>query len=287
MKKISRWCALAALLLASLFADAMEWPSREGVLVSNFGRNDGGVPVLGNSFASLGPIYPSDVGELVFFHDPSSPASRFPSPLGSWMALDHGDNMVGIYGRYADLQEERIPTVVEKNTILAPAGISGWTDQEGFYFAFFDRRERRWINPSIIIAGLEDTRPPVIRQVALRSTAGTVYYPSQMRNIPQGLYTVYVDAADTIATGETLAPNRIICSLNGAETGMLSFETLTAKSGDRMVYRNGLVPASLVYDPRGFGLGELRLTRGQATLVIEALDIAGNTRSVTYRLNVE
>jgi len=275
-------------LLLSFFVFAIDWPVKEGTLISNFGSNDGGSPVLGDSFLSTGSIYPADVGELIFVHDPDNVASRFPSPMGSWMALDHGDNLVGLYSRYASTRDALVPTIMEKNTVLASSGRSGWTEQDGLYFAFYDRRERRWINPSIIISSLEDTYPPVIRQVELRNAAGTLFNPAQVRNIPQGLYTIYVDAVDTISPGgKILAPNRIISSINGVEAGVLSFETLISKNGSRMVYCNGIVPASQVYSAQGFGLGEVRFTRGQATLVIEARDMANNSRSVNYRLTIE
>jgi hypothetical protein len=54
-----------------------------------------------------------------------------------------------------------------------------------------------------------------------------------------------------------------------------------------MVYCNGMVEASQVYDAKGFGLGEIRFTRGQAVLVIEVRDIADNVRSATFRLTID
>ncbi|MDR2470608.1 MAG: hypothetical protein LBD09_00685 [Treponema sp.] len=264
----------------------MDWPVREGRLVSNFGGSDRGIPLVGDAFASPGPVYPAEVGKLVFVHDPAHPAVRFPSPLGSWMAVDHGENMVGIYGRFED-RRGAPPAMVERNTVLANAGKTGWTEQSGLYFSFFDRKERRWVNPALLLAGREDTIPPVIRQVELRSAAGTPYNPAQIQRLPQGLYTVFVDASDSAAGETNLAPNRLSCSINGVEAGALSFETLVSREGRRMVYRQGLVPAEGVYDGRGFGLGEIRLSRGQVTIVVEARDMAGNSRGVTYRLSVD
>jgi hypothetical protein len=271
------------------FAFALDWPSENGILVSNFGLNEQGTVVQENTFRASGPIYPSDVGELVFYQDASNSASRFPSPLGSWMALDHGDNIIGIYSRFEDRKGGPVTTIVERETIIGQAGKSGWTDEEGFSFAFFDRKERRWINPSIVISPLDDDRPPVIRQVELRGVSGISINPAQTRNIVQGAYSVYVDAYDTIsASGEILAPNRIICSVNGSEAEELKFEFTVAKKGKRMVYRKGLVPAERVYySPPGYEAGNVRFSRGQATLVIEVRDIAENSRSVTYRLNIE
>ncbi|MCL1928876.1 MAG: hypothetical protein FWG07_08815 [Treponema sp.] len=284
--------ALVLLLSASFFVFGIGWPVREGYLAANFGMNDGGVPLLGNFIVSSGSVFPADVGDLIFVYDPENPAAQFPSPLGSWMALDHGDNIVGIYSRFDQRRDALVPTIVDTSTVLASTGKSGWSERDGLYFAFFDRRERRWVNPAVLItgtiSGVEDTVPPVIRQVELRNMAGNSFNPATIQRLPQGLYTIYIDAWDTIEQGgESLAPNRITCSVNGAEAGVLSFETLISKDGKRMVYRNGTVPASEVFDERGFSLGDIHLTRGQATLVIEARDMADNARSVTYRLTIE
>jgi len=282
-------CAFLLLFCACAFlAFAFDWPVREGRLTANFGSNNSGTPLLGNFFAASGSIFPSNVGELVFVHDPENPAARIPSPMGSWMAIDHGDNLLGVYGRYEARRFTPVPALVETATVLAATGKSGWTEQEGVYFAFYDRRERRWVNPSVMISGMEDTIPPVIRQVELRNAAGTPFNPGLVQHIPQGIYRIYVDAADTLqAGGNFLAPNRIVCSVNGAEIGTLSFETLMSRNGERMVYRNGLVEASQIYDAKGFGLGEIRFTRGQAVLVIEVRDIADNVRSATFRLTID
>ena len=288
-KKIA---AAAFLLSVSFFVFALGWPLHEGKLIANFGASDGGIPFLGNIFISSGSVYPADVGELIFVHDPENPASRFPSPLGSWMALDHGDSMVGIYCRYEDRKNAPVPAIMETSTVLASTGKTGWAVEGGLYFAFLDRRERRWVNPSIIISnsvsGIEDTIPPVIRQVELRTVAGTPFNPALVQRLSQGLYTVYVDAWDALEQGgEMLAPNRITCTVNGIETGVLSFETLVSLDGKRMVYRNGLVPASMVYDSKGFCLGEIQFTRGQANLSIEARDMADNARSLNFRLTID
>ena len=287
MRMNKKPAAFVICLSLSFLVFAMDWPLREGRLVANFGGNDGGVPLVGNAFAASGPVYPVELGKLIFVHEPEHPAVRFPSPLGSWMAVDHGENMVGIYGRFGDRRGEAVPAMVERNTVLANAGKTGWTKEDGLFFAFFDRKERRWINPGLLLAGREDTVPPVIRQVELRSAGGTPHNPARIDRLPQGLYTIFVDASDTIAGETNLAPNRLSCSINGAEAGSLGFETVVAREGRRMVYRQGLVPAGGAYDGPGFGLGEIRLSRGQVTMEVEARDMAGNSRSVSYRFTVD
>ena len=289
---MKKFTAFFFFLFFSFFVFSIGWPVRSGRVIANFGMSDGGIPQVGNVYAASGSVFPAEVGELIFINDPKNPAAKIQSPLGSWMAVDHGDNMVGLYSRYEDRKDAPAPTVVDTATVLAVTGRTGWAKEEGLFFAFFDRKERCWVNPSVLItgtiSGTEDSVPPVIRQVELRNLAGTSFNPAQVQRLPQGIYMVYVDVWDSLDQGgEALAPNRITCSVNGVETGMLSFETLVTRNGKRMVYRNSLVPAAEVYDEKGFGLGEIHLTRGQAALVIEARDMADNAKQVSYKLTID
>jgi hypothetical protein len=278
------------LLLGVSMIFGMDWPAREGVLVNNFGWNNRGYPVLGASFAVEGPIHAADAGELIFAHSISHTASRLPSPLGAWAAFDHGDSLIGIYSRFEDKEETSFPAIVEKDAIIALAGQSGWTDREGFYFSFFDRKERRWVNPTMFIAPMPDSRPPVIQSVLLKNSEGRTINPSQVRNLNQGRYTLQVQVTDTLlGTGENpLAPDRIVCSVNGIEVGALAFETYSARDGSLLMYRNGLVSVKGIYAPfPAVEVGEAWFNRGQATLEVVAQDVSGNVRSVTYRLQVD
>jgi hypothetical protein len=269
---------------------AMDWPSSTGTMTGNFGLNDGGMPLLGAVFADEGAVGAADRGELLYLGRKGDSASRLPSPLGAWAAMDHGDGIISVYSRLDGEQLDTLPVQVDKNSPLGMPGVSGWAAKQGFYFFLFDRKERRWINPSMIITPFQDTRPPVIVQVRLRGEAGNEIDPAQTRTISQGRYVVSVAAFDTL-TGplETpLAPFRIVCSVNGREAGALGFETYSAREGALMVHRNGLVPVREVFAPTpGWEIGETPFTRGQATLEVIVQDIAGNSRNVVYRLQVE
>jgi hypothetical protein len=205
------------------------------------------------------------------------------------VALEHGDGIIGIYSRF----EDRVPasfTAIEKDTVIAATGISGWTSQEGYYFSLFDRRERRWVNPSALISPLADTRPPQIHSVELRRGQNLTIDPAQTRSIRQGRYTILVNASDTrLNPNESpLAPYRLLCYVNGVEIGALTFETFSTRDGVLMLYRNGLVPVKRVYDPDpAYEVGEAEFSRGQATVEVIAQDLAGNTRTVLYRFQVE
>jgi hypothetical protein len=183
-----------------------------------------------------------------------------------------------------------LPPQIFKGAALGESGNSGWSKTRGFYFSLFDRRERRWINPAIIITPREDTRPPVISSVRLRDGEGRLIDPAQTRTVRQGRYVVSAAAFDTLReSGESpLAPFRIVCIVNGSEAGVLNFETYSVRDGSLMVYRNGLVPVKDIYAPYpAYEVGEVSFTRGQVNLELIAQDISGNTRNVVYRLMVE
>jgi hypothetical protein len=290
---LRRKAVIAAYFAAGMFfvpfAASMDWPSPSGKMLNNFGWNNEGRPALGIAFEDEGEVLAAEQGELLYQSREGNRASRLPSPLGSWFALDHGDGIISIYSRLEDPQPP-LPPKTAKGAALAASGISGWSKTRGFYFSLFDRKERRWINPSIIIKPPEDTRPPVISSVRLKNPEGRLLNPAQTPNISQGKYVISVGALDTrLGPGEPpLAPYRIVCMVNGREAGVLNFETYSARDGALMVYRNGLIPVRDIYAPYpAYEVGEVWFTRGQATLEVIAQDISGNTRNVVYRLTVE
>jgi len=290
-------------LLGFLFdsLNAMNWPSEKAVLIHNFGANNKGQPVLGMVFSGGEEILAAESGEVIFSRRKNDPASRLPSPLGAWTAVDHGDGLISIYSRYAEDNEQTMDekiTQIEKQQPIAFSGTSGWSVRDGFYFMIFDRRERRWINPAMIITPAQETRPVQIFSVELKNSQGQIIQAQQAaaRNLTQGRYTVYVNAAGGISRTtppasagriEQFAPQRIVCSVNGAEVGSLNFEAVSARDGVLMVSRNGLVPAKQVYvNSPSFEAAEIFLTRGQVTLEVIVQDISGDSRSVTNRFIV-
>lgn len=281
--------AMAAFLVCTAAA-ALEWPLPDGSVTQNFGLNDEGRPVLGIVFAGEGDIAASGNGMILFSRGAKDSASRLPSPFGAWTALDHGDGLVSIYSRYRDeALSPRVP-YFETGERIASAGISGWSSREGFYFVLYDRKERRWVNASMVIPPFPDTVPPQISGIQLRNSNGRIFEGSQLRSLSQGSYTIIINTFDTLIDprGEQLAPHHIVCSVNGEEAGSLSFETINAKSGILMVNQNGPTPARKAYAPcPSFEAAEVYLSRGQVMLEILVHDIAGNSRSSISRITIE
>jgi hypothetical protein len=284
--------AVFALIILAGTLGAMSWPGEQAGLFRNFGSNDNGNPALGMVFTVETDVLAAEAGDVIFSRGVDDTASRLPSPLGAWTAIDHGDGLISIYSRYSP-EESRIVTQVEKEQPIASPGISGWSSYNGFYFIVYDRRERRWINPAMIITPMMEARQPQIISVELRNAQGVPVRPG---NLTQGRYTILVNANSIAAARLTagrnfpaaqLAPHRIVCSVNGAEVGSINFEAVSARDGVLMIYRNGLVPAKQIYaNYPAFETAEVFLTRGQANLEIIVQDAAGNSRNYASRMIV-
>jgi len=137
----------------------------------------------------------------------------------------------------------------------------------------------------MIITPQKETRPLQILSVELLNTQGN---PVRSSVINQGRYTVMVNSNILMAArGTFFAPQRIVCSINGAEAGFLNFEAFSARDGVLMVFRNGLVPAKQVYSNfPAFEAANIFLSRGQANLEVVVQDINGNSRSYVSRMFV-
>jgi hypothetical protein len=269
--------------------NAMDWPALGARLIRNFGWNDRGRPVLGAVFEDTDRILAAESGELIFYRSADNTASRLPSPLGAWCAIDHGDGLISIYSRFKT-ETESPPLKAERGAPIAASGVSGWTLNSGFYFMIYDRHERRWVNPAMIITALPDTRPPHITAVELRNANGAAVGDANLRALTQGMYTILVTAADTMQSplDPPLSPHRIICSVNGTQAGVVDFETISARGGQLMVNRGGLVPARQIYSVfPALEAGQTLLSRGRVNLEVIVQDIAGNSRSTQLRLQVE
>ena len=204
--------------------------------------------------------------------------------------MDHADGIVAVYGRLADFEAENAKTVVEKGSVLGRAGKSGWTDESGFFFSILDRSGRKWVNPALIIPFVADKKPPVLRSVLLIGRDGIPVNAALVKSVCQGSYRILVDAVDAEdrSVAYPLAPQHIICVVNGSEQGALHLETIQTVEGALRVMRIALSPAAAAYEHvPAYDLGEARLTRGRAHIEITVRDAVGNERSSAFSIIVE
>jgi hypothetical protein len=272
LKKVLLLAKDISFLLIVVLLCSMERPAPDARITKNFGMNDGGTPVLGETLEFEGNIAAAEAGEVIFSVSDDDKANSIPSPFGVWTAVDHGDGLIGIYARLGN----------EQSYAFAVAGKSGWTSRSGFYFSFFDRKERRWVNPALIVGNEPDTEPPIVRSVRLRNDNGDLIDLSAQRTIRQGRYSIEVDASD-----KQLVPYKILTSLNGVEVGSIALEIFSAKDGVLMVH--GFVPAQRVYAhyPSLEVASNVWFTRGQASLEVIVSDFNANIAARNYRIYVE
>jgi hypothetical protein len=281
MKKI-RVCA--CLFFAAALVSSLEWPDAAAEVISNFASAK--TPSLGYSFRSEGPVRSAASGEIIFIRDETDSISALPPGLGTWLAIDHGDGLVGIYGRL-NQGNNPFPYMVEQGGLIGLSGFTGWTRTKGFYFSFFDRKEKQWVNPGRILPLLPDTQQPLIRSVVFKNSEGKTFNLAQTRSLAQGQYRIQVDAQD--AGNSPLSPHRVSCYVNGIEKGSIIFETISARRGTLLVPSSGGVQsAGRVYESYpALAAGEVFLTRGQTAVEIIVEDMAGNSRVASYRFLVE
>jgi len=284
--------SLAGLLLLALVfpLQAVEWPSENIPLRTSFGQSDRDRPLVGTVFTGEASVRAADAGEVLFVQTDKAFSWNMPQPLGSWVAVDHGNGIVSMYSHLQSAGKDEGRSLVEKASILGSSGESGWSKAKGFGFALVDRIEKRWVNPAMIAPPRKDTKPPAIRSVSLISKDSNLIPLSGTKSVRQGLYNVIVDVTDSEDGSQTssLAPLHIVCLVNGTESCSLNLETISALNGKFIVSRKNPTPASEVYgNPEGFNLGEIRLNRGKATIDLIVRDASGNERSVSYTLNLE
>jgi hypothetical protein len=245
---------------------------------------------VGTVFAGQSSVRAADAGEVLFVQSDEAFSWSMPQPLGSWVAIDHGNGIISVYSHLQSAGKDEGRSLVEKASILGSAGESGWSKSTGFGFALVDRTEKRWVNPAMIAPPRADTKPPSIRSVSLITKDSNTIVLSGTKSLRQGLYNVLVDVTDSEDGSQThfLAPLHIVCLVNGTESCSLNLETISALNGKLIVSRKNPTPASEVYgNPDGFNLGEIRLNRGKATIDLIVRDASGNERSVSYTINIE
>jgi hypothetical protein len=320
MKKKNFFLFFMCTCLLCSTAFSLDWPVSPGlsgsfVMQKNFGENSGGLLETGDTFLlqqadSDNSVRSAGKGELIFAGSggdcvDNASASGIPSPLGCWTAIDHGDGLVGIYGRLArgSITPNDLYQGVDSSSVVGTAGRSGAfagkPADAGFYFSVYDSRERRYVNSALVLTKMQDSIKPVIKNVSLRGEGGQQINLDTMRVASQGLWDVIVTASDTVQTGgPSLAPYRIVVLLNGVENGNLSFATTQTRDGVRSVSRTELSASGTTVNalesaakicayPPGWDAATVQLARGMVSMDIIVSDYAGNSTTPSYKLYIE
>ncbi|MFQ3546740.1 MAG: hypothetical protein SNJ56_00215 [Termitinemataceae bacterium] len=296
----------ALIIIPSVFS--LDWPSPFSTALSNFAFNDRGTPNRGIIFATDASVYACETGELIFVYTDFwgnttnlknidqhrnrtlGNGTITTAPLGTWLAIQHRDGLIGIYSNVGPLDTEAVPHLIDTVVPIAQSGSTGWTGNSGFRFSIFDSKNTCYINPEIVI-NAKDTKAPIIRQVTLAGKDNQKYSLSQIRTIRQGIYKLFVDAidvSDLAASSSKFAPYQIRVFVNGVETGYLFFDTISTKNGSHVISLQKQTLLQNIFQQDGtYFIDNLQLNRGKTILEIIVVDASGNQRTAQYQIIVE
>jgi len=283
--------AVLALIAASGVAAALDWPLSPPRLASTFGTPAAGRLVSGLCLASEdGLVRSSEDGELSFSLEEGEHPAGLPTPLGTFVIVEHGNDIAAVYAHLDRGTASKRLTKVKSGAVLGKAGSSGWAEGKGALFEVFDRREGNWVNPLLVLPPLADDKPPIIRSLAL-SRGSSTYALGATTVLSQGSYVVSADVADPADapwTAGPLAPYVIRLSVDGVEATRKVFDVARGADGELEFFSSekSALPGLRTAEGRWI-LGERLLSRGRVSFDLRVEDAAGNKRSSTWTVSVE
>jgi len=279
------------LLVAGLAAAgaALDWPIAPVRVAGEFGTPLEGSPMPGLLFAGEElAARTAGKGDVSFHREAIDPRTKLPSALGAMMVNEGDDGLAEVYAL--------LPTVVGgagpgamQGAFVAKTGQAGISGFKGFWFALFDRKMDRWVNPRLFMPELQDKKAPGIRKVSLVENDKS-YSLGETRSLPQGSYALVVETTEVVgADGESIQgpPYFIRILVNGESQVELRAEVASTVDGRLSFYPDRKKGADMI-DGRGALRLEPRMfTRGRTSIEILIRDFSGNERSAGWTLIVE
>jgi hypothetical protein len=276
-------CAVTWATVFSVFA--FEWPADGGRFRYGFGSYRGGF-LRGVEFGTAeGLIRAADDGELTFASDGPRLPGGYPIHGGSLLVVSHASDMLTIYSGMESGSSSVYLKNIRKGDALGKGGEAGSKRGTGFYA--FDARERRYINPMIVMPSLSDDKAPVIRSVSL-SVDSVDDMLEQGKVVRQGSYYVIIDASDASPVGLQSAPFELRILIDGSERGRVRYDAAWANEGQSLLFGGSGIDEDffLTLDGRA-KFGPYLLSRGRVVLSVIALDYSGNKREQSYSISVQ
>lgn len=286
-----RLLLIAALALACGAASAMDWPLAPPRLAANFGTFAKGRVFMGVAIAADdGIVRSAEDGEISFILEEGAHPAGLPTPLGSFVVIEHQKGLAAVYSHLARGSLSTYLRKPKAGDILGNPGSSGWVEGSGVLFQVFDRRAGSWVNPLLVLPPLADDKPPVIRSLALARSDKT-YILGETASLPQGTYQVSVDVADPASSSWVagpLAPYVIRLSVDGVEATKYVFDVAKGRGGKLSLFALSPVSAGALRTKDGrYTLAERLFSRGRTAIEVRVEDVAGNKRSASWTLLVE
>ncbi len=276
---------LLFLALAVVSAFAFEWPLNAASIRYGFGSNRDGF-LKGTEFGSSDSMVRSVAdGELTFVATGYSLPGGYPIHGGSMLSLAHPSEMVTVY---TGMVPESISRYLKK---IRAGDVLGRTPEAGARvatrFFTYDGKERRFVNPLMVLPGVRDVSLPLIRSISLEND-GVEARVDQTRIVKQGIYNVVLESYDNSPVGEQSAPFEISVTIDGSVRARVVYDAAWAKDGAAFVFGSaGLEENAYLLDVNRVRFGPYVFPRGRVILSVVVSDFAGNKREQTYSLSVQ
>ncbi len=256
---------------------ALDWPVAQRVITGTFGEYRGdhfhnGIDIGGGA-QEVHPVLP---GEVLFRYEEGSDYTSVPRGVGSFVALQHSQDLVTLYCHLANgsLGAERAE--VSPDDTIGVIGDTGHATGPHLHFALYDEQTYSYENPLALLPPVVDRQRPVIKSVLL-SVGDTVVPLRADSEIAVGQYALLAELYDPrqdVAYNWPMAPYSIRVSLDGKEIRAIVFDSLQVKDGRTVL---GATDLDSVYRSDGLvELGTADLRAGQSRLEVSVRDYAGN-----------
>jgi hypothetical protein len=281
---------------------SFEWPQDDVVLQSVYSgfaqlRDSlaAGPSMMSQSliFAQTARVKVSDKGVIAaIIREPDSDSTRFCSTLGNAVIVNHGDNLVSVYGNLDTVSVFADTVEVDTLSVIGFSGSSGWQQGEsGLEFQIIDIQNRKAINPRILMPRFESESRLSIPQVIAVNKQGETFLLGTVRQIASGQYTLYL-------RGTYAAPYKTMVLVNGAIIETVTYDALNADrthTGKLTIQGKNYYTAEELYpdldreDTPGaktMYVSTIVLSRGRNTIRVTLSDINNVETQVSFTVDV-
>ncbi len=273
MKGLDRILLAFCVAVLALMNASFRWPVDNHIITSTFGESrwdhfHDGMDVISPDKK----VYPIAAGKLLYYWNRARfPLDNYPG-MGNFRIVDHGNNLLAIYGHLADDATAR--------TDLAPAELLGLMGNTGhsmashLHFTLVRPGDRKSVNPLGVLPAVDDARPPVHLGTYIR--IGEKYIPIRAKvnyRLTQH-YPLLLEITDSIQGRERLGVYRLTVTLN--EKKVLETEFAEISSATGVLTLQGMVSEEL-FDEKGYyRVAGVKYAEGENRVKVVALDYAGN-----------
>ena len=286
MKKSALTSVLILLFFLPLFA--FDWPVdklESSQITSYFAQKNGSNPSTSVIISEAEDVRSSDEGyTLIVMQDSKDDTDFFPSALGTAVIISHKDNLLSLY---SNLDKDSLSVFESTNKIsksqkIAKTGNSGFEKSEKTLgFQIIDTKERKAINPAILLPELHSQKPLSISSIQIRNKNGTAYDLQYYKNFQAGTYRIY------FKRNEITVPFKTSVLVNGELTDEISYNSVNQEGGKCKVTGLKNYSGKDIYpDEKYMLVGEAVLKTGKLTLSLLFADTKGEQRKINYNITV-